>query len=347
MNWYKHMTETASTQIPPFGALLGDNLAKFERELFAILSLMPAEVGDLNAPFLRSGGKRLRPTLVFLSGSFGKPMADNLVRVAATMELVHTASLYHDDIVDKAAYRRGIPTLHRIRSPKIALFAGAHLLHLAYNIIAHLRLPSERALRRVKKAVVHAAIDICVGQLREVSNIGNLALKEKEYLDIVERKTGRLFELSCQLGALVADGPIEALSTYGRNFGILYQIADDLRDILCRSEELGKPTGSDLRQGIYTLPVIYSLERGDFCGRTLLAILRNRRGDLSPREISRLLIILRRSHAIELALEKAFAFGRIASDAIASLPSISEREALAAMVNHILFDLTSLMERRH
>jgi octaprenyl-diphosphate synthase len=229
-------------------AFLHEQLAEFE-----------PEIRDLAAYSLEASGKRLRPALVFLSGwkGPGVPSAE-LVRVAAVVEMVHLATLVHDDIMDGAEVRRNRPTVARRYGSAAAVLLGdalfAHALHLT----------TQFPTTAVCAAVSVAMRRVCAGEIVQTLRLGSLRVDRADYTRIVDLKTAELFRVSCQLGAEVAGHPaafVAAASHFGRHLGIGYQIYDDLVDFFGEEARIGKTLGTDLTSGKLTLPLLVLRER--------------------------------------------------------------------------------------
>jgi octaprenyl-diphosphate synthase len=206
-----------------------------------------------------TSGKRIRPALVFLGGSRGGgPVAADLVRVAAVVELVHLATLVHDDIMDEADIRRSRRTASRQYGPTAAVLLGdalfAHALHLA----------TQFPTNEVCAAVSDSTRRVCAGEIVQTLRRGSINVSRADYLRIVDLKTAELFRVSCFLGARLAGyAPdfVEAASRFGRHLGIAYQIFDDLVDFFGEEQRIGKTLGTDLASGKLTLPLLILLER--------------------------------------------------------------------------------------
>jgi octaprenyl-diphosphate synthase len=349
MSSHVHGPEPVGLPLPQFGVVDPQQFhfhERFQEALLRSLSTGSQRIYGITAPLLKSNGKHLRPFLVAVAGSFGNAPPEALVQLAVAVELVHTASLYHDDLIDQSTLRRGKITLHLARGPLTAVLAGDHLLHLATNIIQNIRLQARETERELRDLLARAAADMCKGQIVESLNVGNLDLEEEQYLSIIELKTARLFEASCHAGALVAGAPAEALRAYGRNFGLLYQVVDDLRDILATEYELRRTPGSDLNAGTYTLPVVHVLRSHTPSGQRLREILRRRQGSLSAGDREELLEILASSQATQYALDRGLGFGSLAKTAIDGLPQTEGHAALLHQVDDLCEMITALV-RRH
>jgi heptaprenyl diphosphate synthase len=253
-----------------------------------------------------AGGKRFRPMLVLLSGMLGggRAIDDALVDAGVIVELVHLSTLYHDDVIDGAEVRRGAPAAHVRWSNTVAILTGDFLLARASELSAALGV-------EVTRVMAATIADLCAGQIREVQ--GSLAGQEhgmspieadrEHYLRVITEKTGSLIAASCRLGGLLSGLPregVDALTSYGHHLGLSFQLADDVLDIASESTESGKRPGTDLWEGVRTLPVLYALE-AEGADSELAALLAR------PTEegVAAALEILRAHPAMELARDAA------------------------------------------
>lgn len=214
-------------------------------------------------PLLRQGGqlggKRLRPALLLLSAEAigeGK-VRDEHLRLAVVLEMVHTATLIHDDVLDEAELRRRVPTIHAVWGPHAAILLGDYLFSQAYRLAA--TLPSTLACRWIGEA----ARRVCEGELRQVLARGSMDLDEATYLEMIRGKTAELCGAACRLGGRFAGGTkrqTRLLREFGDSLGIAFQIADDYLDLWGDDQQVGKTLGTDLKQGKWTLPVIRALQ---------------------------------------------------------------------------------------
>jgi heptaprenyl diphosphate synthase len=206
---------------------------------------------------VNAGGKRLRPVLVLLCGGYGGVDQKRLVPLAAAVEMVHMATLVHDDVIDDADYRRGIETTHRKWDNHTAIFAGDYMLSKAFQML------TQYTEYRDASMMAKTFKLICEGEIEQYFTRNSLNISIKKYLTRIRYKTAMLFAMSCYLGAsqsTIPDSQKRALVMYGMNLGMAFQIVDDLLDFKSSGEELGKPVTNDVRQGVYTLPVIYALK---------------------------------------------------------------------------------------
>ena len=207
---------------------------------------------------LQAGGKRFRPMLVLLAGYFGDPADPRLIPGSVAIELSHLATLYHDDVIDESADRRGVPSANARWDNTVAILTGDYLFALASEMSADLGPDVCRLLARTITV-------LCDGQIREVDAAGSLEQDEDGYLEVIRRKTGSLIATSCRLGGVLSDAApehVETLEAFGESLGLAFQLSDDIMDITSTQLELGKEPGTDMKEGVYTLPVLHALHRG-------------------------------------------------------------------------------------
>jgi len=276
---------------------------------------------------LERGGKRLRPALLFLAAAFGRPDPDGLPRAAAALELVHVASLYHDDVMDRAPLRRGGVSVNAKWGNAPAAAAGTYLFARASALLAALGDTANHLASQ-------ASVELCSGQLQEVENAYNVDLSEASHLEILARKTATLFELPCRLGTHLSGAPkerAEPLAAYGRYLGLAFQLADDALDLAGETDQVGKATGADLRAGVYSLPVLLALRSGDETAQRLRALLEQVR--LGEDDVQTALRLVRQTGlapALAVAREQA----ERARLELAALPDGPARESLRRLAGH-------------
>lgn len=246
--------------------LVGEDLHRVESMLVEVLRSQYAEVNELASRAASLGGKRLRPCLALLSALAVGRCEEDSIRVAATVELVHAASLVHDDVLDDAVVRRHQPTIHAQVGPHSSIVLGDFLFTRAYGLAAQCR--STLAARNIASA----ASELCEGELRQHKSVGNWSITEANYFDILRQKTGELCAVSCRLGAWSGGGDSAAahsLSRFGRKLGVAFQVVDDWLD-LWGTAQVGKTLGTDLLQRKPTLPLIRLLATRTDAERTAL-----------------------------------------------------------------------------
>jgi len=257
--------------LPVFGEVflrLKPHMARLDDLLHEQIQVFEPEIREMANYCIDTSGKRIRPALVFLSGcgedlSVGEP----LVRAAAVVEMIHLATLVHDDIMDGASLRRGRETATRAYGPAAAVLLGdaifAHALHLA----------SQFPTTEVCLAVSESTRRVCGGEIVQTLRRGTTAVSLDDYYRVIDLKTAELFRVSCQLGSSLAGHPaarVSATAAYGRHLGIAYQIYDDLADFFGEESRIGKTLGTDLASGKLTLPLFSLLDRLDSTGRAEL-----------------------------------------------------------------------------
>jgi len=207
---------------------------------------------------LKGGGKRIRPALTLLSGKFYDYNLSSLLPMASAVELMHTATLVHDDAIDKSMVRRGRPTVNEVWGENKAVLLGDYLFAKAGEFAA------DTKNLRVIKLFAQTLEIISAGEINQAFNAFNLEQTRQHYLQRISSKTASLFSLATESGAIVSQAPeksVKVLKEYGYNLGIAFQIIDDILDYISTEEEMGKPIGSDLAQGTLTLPAMLILER--------------------------------------------------------------------------------------
>lgn len=313
--------------------LLRDDLLAVETE-FARQSESPVEVVTEIASYLMAGGgKRIRPMLLLLAARACGSHSDARIRLGAVVEMLHTATLVHDDIIDEASTRRGRPSSNTTWGNAKCVLAGDWLYMQAFQSAL-----AERNFR-VLDLLISLTQQMVEGELLQMEKLGHL-INEEEYFDLIYRKTACLFQVSMQLGAVIADESTRrnsptfidaryepALGEYGRNLGLAFQIVDDVLDLTATDSILGKPTASDLREGKATLAVIHALERGTGADREAI------RTVLADRSFARvthkeILEILGRHGSLAYAQDTARAYAEVARQSITELPDSDFKRAL-------------------
>ena len=270
---------------------------------------------------VRAGGKRFRPLLVILSGHFGDGTDPRLVPGAVAIEITHLATLYHDDVIDEADARRGIPSVNARWDNTVAILTGDFLFARASEISSDLG-------SDVTKLLARTIATVSDGQIREVSAAGRLDQTEEAYREIIQRKTASLIATSCRLGGMLSDAPsetVERLDDLGVAIGMAFQLSDDIMDVTSSEEELRKAPGQDMREGVYTLPVLYALDDGA-AGRELKELLSQ--GPPDGAHLARALDIVRGDGSLAKAREAVTQEVRRARTVAGDLPDCPARDAL-------------------
>jgi heptaprenyl diphosphate synthase len=234
-----------------------NDLLLVEKELNRHVQAPHEVLTQTSKHLLKAGGKRLRPAFALLAGKFADYSLQNLLPLAVALEMIHMASLVHDDVVDRALTRRGIPTVKAKWGNTLSLQTGDYLLAKSLTLIAGY------TETRIAKILAKASTEMCQGEIQQIASTFDIRQNIRDYFYRIKRKTAMLISASCQLGAVASGAPAvveRALQKYGHYLGMAFQITDDILDVIADEKELGKPVGSDLKQGILTLPTIFALK---------------------------------------------------------------------------------------
>lgn len=325
----------ASAEEKKLAKLLDDGLASVEQGLERELKFSE-DIADAVARYLfDAGGKRVRPLLTLLTAQWGGGINDNVIRAAQVIELTHLATLYHDDVMDEAAQRRGVAAAQTVWSNSVAILAGDLLFARAGSLVASL---GQQAIT-LQAATFER---LCVGQMRET--VGPKPGQEPiaHYLSVLSDKTGSLIALSAEMGIRMSGGPenlVAPVRRFGEKIGIAYQLVDDVIDLSERGSGTGKPPGTDVRRGVTTLPMLYLQEQaqhdvGAKVLRDRLALVTN--GEASEEEFHDAIAELRHHEVTEKTMQTA---RTMADDAIAELsmaPDDLVKEGLVRFAHQIV-----------
>jgi len=278
------------------------------------------------------GGKRMRPILMLLMAKNYGLVSDVTQNAAVGLELLHTASLVHDDVVDESGERRGQASVNATYDNKVAVLVGDYILSTA---LLHVSFTGNQ---RIIEYLARLGQTLAAGEILQLSNIQNQAISEDVYYQVIQQKTAALFEACAAIGALSAgaqEDEVQRAAKFGQNLGIMFQIRDDIFDYF-DSKEIGKPTGNDMTEGKLTLPVIYALNNTDFESMQTLAR-KVKAGTINPDEIAVLVEFTKQQGGIEYAEQRMQDFSRLCKDYIAE--SVKEKavsEALTAYVDYVV-----------
>lgn len=328
-----------TTSAPALFGLVEDDLRKVEREL-ALESVASVEAVTRIASHLQtSGGKRLRPSLLLLCARLaaeGEPLGHSAIRLAAVVEMLHTATLVHDDVIDMAHTRRGRPSTNAQWGNHTCVLAGDWLYMQAFQIALQLR------NFHVLDLLIGLTQLMVEGELIQLERIGRIEVTEADCMELVDRKTAGLFSVCAKLGAIVADADStleEKLGEFAWNLGMAFQLIDDVLDFTAQEPVLGKPVGGDLREGKVTLPVVYALETASPEERKQIeAVLADRA--YTHVRFEQVRTIVERGGGIQRVLERAQQFSERAIQIISELPaSIYQRSLIS--IAELVIDRTS------
>lgn len=298
-----------------------------EQELEQAVDSESPLLNDASLHLLQAGGKRIRPVFVLLAGKFGNYNVDVMKQVAVPLELIHMASLVHDDVIDDSEIRRGKPTVKAEWNNSVAMYTGDFILARALEYITDIDSP------RLHHVLSKTMIEVCRGEIIQIEDKYKLDQNLRDYLRRIKRKTALLISSSCELGAMVSgadEKTVRHLRKFGYYIGMSFQIIDDILDFTSSDEELGKPAGSDFLQGNITLPIL--------CARSNPEIYRllqtNLNKDLTDEERLRIVQTIRNSPAINEA--KAIS-ERYLSKALKELNELPKGPARKTMRNIAFF----------
>ncbi len=304
--------------------LVREDLQRVDREI-SLRSVASVDAITTVGRYLhQSGGKRLRPTLLLLSSKLVGNSGPGAIRMAAVVEMIHTATLVHDDVIDVAQTRRGRPSTNVLWGNHTSVLAGDWLYMQAFQVAL------EESDFRILALLIGLTQTMVEGELLQLQRIGFMTLSEADYLDLADRKTANLFSACARLGALMAGASEEIesrLGEYAWNLGMAFQLVDDVLDFTADEDVLGKPVGSDLREGKVTLPVLYALEKADAGERQQVeTVLRD--GNYGRVSLASILALIRKHQGIERAMFRAEAFTNKARGIIEGFPDSPYQRAL-------------------
>jgi heptaprenyl diphosphate synthase len=312
-----------------------------KRLLGAVESDDPA-MNEMASHLVKAGGKRLRPLLGVVSAAtaagwvragadIGDVISDDAVTGGVACELVHVGSLHHDDVIDEAATRHGVASVNARWGNMRAILSGDFLLARASELASSLG-------TEVASLLAATIGRLCEGEVRELELAYNVDRTVDDYRAAIEGKTAALFSTACRIGGIVADLPrdqIDALTTYGLRYGLAFQVVDDILDVVASGEDLGKPAGHDVAEGIYNLPVLRALAGP--AGAELRAVLG---GPLDANAQARALALVRAGDGVSLARAEAGSHIEAAVAALGDVPASTATDALAGAARHLVAGLS-------
>ena len=302
-----------------------ERMERVEQRLLDVSRADDDFLTEIAQHLLLAGGKRYRPILTQLAGEFGPTRDRRLIEAGAAVELIHIGSMYHDDVMDGADTRRGAESVNTRWGNSLAILSGDFLIARASEVAAtYLGMPSVELL-------AHTYRDLVAGQALELKLTGDVSHRPADHYRVIGGKTASLIRTSARLGALAADAADEtvgAVSTATWELGMVFQLTDDALDLVSTGEELGKPAGSDIRQGVYTLPVLYALEGS--AGSRIKALLQDK-GPVAEDAVDEVIGLVREGGYVQRVLDECRHRLTRAADATAGLPDIEARQVFRRM----------------
>ncbi|MFX3622820.1 MAG: heptaprenyl diphosphate synthase component II [Ectobacillus sp.] len=308
-------------------SFLRSDLDKIEQELKAVVSSEQLVLEEAALQLIQAGGKRIRPVFVLLAGKFGTYHLETIKHVAVALELIHMASLVHDDVIDAALLRRGNETVNAKWGDRMAMYTGDYLFAKALESITNIQ--DVEAHKVLSKTMV----ELCKGEIEQIRDKYNFNQNLRTYLRRIKRKTALLIAASCQLGAIASGAccdTVNRLFWFGYFVGMSYQIIDDILDFVSTEKELGKPAGEDLRQGNVTLPVLYAMQMPEL-QRKIAAV----HEGISAEEMKEIINLIKDSAAIEKSFQLSERYLQKALAVIQPLPRGQAKSALQNVAKYI------------
>jgi geranylgeranyl diphosphate synthase type I len=329
---------------------LQDSITRFQKsfvislERFLPDNLEPKDLYSASKHLLKSGGKRLRPFLVYQSCKLVGGDVEAIMPAAVSIELIHNFTLIHDDIMDRDEFRRGVPTVHVLWGVPMAILAGDVLFSKAFEIFFHCfsfkHIDRERIVESMRR-LANAVTVIAEGQALDMSFEGKLfdmSITELDYLNMIYKKTAVLIKTACEIGGLLGMGSLEsvnALSKYGENIGMAFQMRDDILGVIGDEKALGKPVGSDVREGKCTLVLLHAARNCDDNQRRTLQKYYGKR-DLSNIELNEVIDVLKETGSLDYVSSLAEKYVLSAKEALKSFSKGEDRDILMELADYIL-----------
>ena len=317
-----------STIKQPIEHDLNEFIALFEQSLTHQDGMLSSALSHIR----KRGGKRMRPILMLLMAKNYGAVSNVTQHSAVGLELLHTASLVHDDVVDESGERRGQASVNATYNNKVAVLVGDYILSTA---LLHVSFTGHQ---RIVQELSELGRTLAAGEILQLSNIQNQDLSEEVYYQVIQQKTAALFQSCAAIGALSAgatDEQVQKAGEFGKNLGIMFQIRDDIFDYF-DSKEIGKPTGNDMTEGKLTLPVLYALNTTSFDSMLTLAR-KVKAGTINPDEIAVLVEFTKQQGGIEYAEQKMAEFSQLCKNYIdENVKEKAIREALTAYVDYVV-----------
>jgi heptaprenyl diphosphate synthase len=276
---------------------------------------------------LQAGGKRIRPIFVLLAGKFGHYDIDVIKNVAVALELIHMASLVHDDVIDDADLRRGQPTVKAKWDNRIAMYTGDFIFALSLELMTNINKPAAH------KILAKTMVEVTVGEIQQIKDKYRFDQNLRDYLRRIKRKTALLIAASCQLGAIAADveeSTHKKLYRFGYYVGMSFQITDDILDFTATEEQLGKPAGSDLLQGNITAPALFAMENAEI-RHEIEKVTEN----MGHQQIEKIISLIKQSGAIEKSIALSDLYLKKALEILEDLPVNKAKKTLRDIARFI------------
>lgn len=308
---------------------INTDLRRVETELMKFVANDFPILQESSVHLLEAGGKRLRPAFTLLAGKFYGYELRKLLPVAMALELIHMATLVHDDVVDESMTRRGRTTVKAEWGNVISVQTGDYLLAKSLELLAKIDHPE------ISRILAEVSVEMCRGEIQQIKTSFDTQQNLRQYYYRIKRKTALLIAASCRLGAIITGAPrrqVWALGAYGHALGMAFQIVDDVLDVTAEASELGKPVGGDLRQGIMTLPIIVALQRLPR-RETLEEIIVKAKKE--EEDVAKAILLIRQSGAIEESMRWVDLYVKKAKSYLKELPNVPTRKVLVELADFV------------
>jgi octaprenyl-diphosphate synthase len=314
------------------GRLVGEELGAIEAEISRQLDSSIGLIHEMGSYIAEAGGKRLRPILLLLAARMAGYRGPRGVKLGCVVELLHTATLVHDDVVDQAPLRRGRASANARWGDDASVLVGDHLYAKSFALLVHDNDPG------VMETLARATVSMTEAEVFQLEKKRGGQANEVDYLRIITQKTASFFSACCRIGALLGQCDrvrLDALTRFGLRVGVAFQISDDSLDFVADQVRLGKAVGADLREGKRTLPLIVTLDRADRNERErMLALLRERA--LEPEGVEEIRRLVVKHDGVEYALDRAREYAQGAKEDLAAFPLSEERETLSLIADYVV-----------
>ena len=313
-------------------ALVGDDLLLVEAEIRRELDSSVGLIQKMGGYIASAGGKRLRPMLLLLAARLAGARGPRCVDLACVVELLHTATLIHDDVVDQAPLRRGLPSANAQWGDDASILVGDHLYSKSFAMLVR---DNDRA---VMETLARATVSMTEAEVFQLERKRSGMTTEVDYIRIITQKTASFMSACCRIGALLGGATeerVDALTSFGLHVGVAFQIADDALDFIADQERLGKAVGADLREGKRTLPLIAMLQRAAREDAELVHALLKRPA-LAPAEVEEIRRLVIQHDGVNYALTRAANYAAAAKEALSAFPASDERETLALVADFVV-----------
>src|SRR3990167_672592 len=316
--------------LEPVRSLLHDDLILTDQCIISRLESNISLIKEVIEYVISCGGKRIRPIILLLSAKALSYKGQQHIELAAVIELIHTATLLHDDVVDRSTLRRGHKTAHTIWGSNTSVLIGDFLYSRAFQIVVDFK------HQTILDIFSHATHYIAEGEIMQLVNCKNSDTTEKHYFEIIQRKTAKLFEVATRLGAIITTSSnleVDAMSRYGLHLGLAYQLIDDTLDYHRSSEQTGKNIGQDIAEGKVTLPLIYAMSK---CKESELVLLKKSIQSDSNDNLKAILEIIESTEAIQYTANAAKQHGQKAKAALSQIAFTPYRKALEELCEFVI-----------